>query len=47
MIAILNGCFECSKNKPNDDCEIYYQCNIKTVKLVKLNKKWTDIGDLK
>ena len=47
MIAILSGCFECSKNKPNDDCEIYYQCNIKTVKLVKLKKKWTDIGDLK
>ena len=38
MISILSGCFECSKNEPNDDCEIYYQCNIKTVKLLKLKK---------
>ena len=38
MIATLSGCFKCSKNEPNDDCEIYYQCNIETVKLLKLKK---------
>ena len=36
MIAILSGCFEFSKNELNDDCEIYYQCSIKTLKLLKL-----------
>ena len=43
MIAILSGCFEYSKNhcknEANDGCEIYYQCNIKTVKLLKRKKK--------
>ena len=51
MIAILSGCFEYSKNhcknEPNDDCEIYYQCNIKTVKLLKRKKKWDRPRDLK
>ena len=46
MIAILSGCFECTKNEANDDCEIYYQCNEKTVELLKL-KKWTDRERLK
>ena len=46
MIAILSGCFECSKNEANDDCEIYDQRNKKTVELLKL-KKWTDRERLK
>ena len=37
-MAILSGCFEFSKKEADDDCEIYYQCNMKTVKLLKLKK---------
>ena len=40
MIAISSCCFECSKNEPNDDYEIYYQCNIKrNSEITKTEKK--------
>ena len=47
MISILSGCFECSKNEPNDDCEIYYKSNIKANSKITKTEKNEQIERLK